>query len=219
MKNITRKEAIKTITIGSFTTSWLLAACKRGPSAGSAAATAKAGESAAATAEKHFFTNHEMETVTQLANLIIPADKRSGNAESAGVPAYIDYMMTAQPEKQTQMRGGLNWLDAQCQKLYGNAFVKCTGEQQKSLLDQIAYPSQVKPEVEQGAAFFNEFRAMTAAGFWSSKIGIEDLQYKGNQFVAHWDGCPDKACNDLGVNYGEFNTKKDAEWLRAVNNA
>lgn len=217
MKNITRKEAIKTLSFGALSTSWILSACQREQPAGQSAAAGKAGEQAPTVGEEHFFTDHELKTVTQLANIIIPADDRSGNAEAAGVPGYIDYMMTVQKDRQTSMRGGLNWLDAQCQKRFGKLFVNCTDKQKMSIIDEIAYPAQAGVEMQQGAAFFNEFRALTAAGFWSSEIGIKDLQYKGNQFVAHWDGCPDKACNDLGVNYNNFNTKEDAKWLRSVN--
>lgn len=219
MKNITRKEAIKTLTVAGFSTSWLLAACQRKqPGNQKTATTGTSVEPPTMKeADKHFFNKHEMETVTQLSNIIIPADSRSGNAQKAGVPDYIDYTVATQPDKQTQMRGGINWLDAQCQKRYGHDFVNCSESQKTAIIDEIAFPDHVKPEMKQGAAFFNEMRIMTAAGFWTSEMGIKDLQYKGNQFVAHWDGCPDQACHDLGVSYSRFNMKQDGEWLRSVN--
>ena len=37
--------------------------------------------------------------------------------------------------------------------------------------------------LRQAIAFFNSFRDLTASGFWSTKMGIEDLQYQGNVFV------------------------------------
>jgi hypothetical protein len=46
--------------------------------------------------------------------------------------------------------------------------------------------------------FFNLFRDFTASGFWSSKIGIEDLQYMGNLPNA-WDGPPQAWLEKLGV--------------------
>jgi hypothetical protein len=45
------------------------------------------------------------------------------------------------------------------------------------------------------------FRDLTASGFWSSKIGIADLDYQGNTFVAEWKGCPEPALRKLGVQY------------------
>jgi hypothetical protein len=45
------------------------------------------------------------------------------------------------------------------------------------------------------------FRDLTASGFWSSKIGVTDLDYQGNTFVREWTGCPDAALQKLGVRY------------------
>jgi hypothetical protein len=32
-------------------------------------------------------------------------------------------------------------------------------------------------------------------------MGMEDLQYKGNRYVAEWTGCPEEALKKLGVSY------------------
>jgi hypothetical protein len=53
----------------------------------------------------------------------------------------------------------------------------------------------------QAIAFFSSFRDLTASGFWSSRIGVADLQYQGNVFVPEWVGCPDAALHKLGVSY------------------
>jgi gluconate 2-dehydrogenase gamma chain len=53
----------------------------------------------------------------------------------------------------------------------------------------------------QAIAFFNSFRDLTASGFWSSKMGVKDLQYQGNVFVDEWTGCPAPALAKLGVSY------------------
>ena len=53
-----------------------------------------------------------------------------------------------------------------------------------------------------GIAFFSAFRDLTASGFWSSRIGVKDLGYTGNTFVAEWKGCPPEALAKLGVTYG-----------------
>ncbi len=199
MKKISRKEAIKTITLGSLATGWLFNSCQ--PDGRQATVPFKnITPDDLQKWDKQFFTDHEFETVRQLGNLIIPADDHSGNAEDAGVPDFIDFMMFDQPWRQTQMRGGLGWLDAYCQKKYGNTFIDCTESQKKEVLDQIAFPEKAASEMQPGVAFFNEMRDLTASGFWSSKIGIEDLQYMGNK-PTHWNGCPDDACKQLGVSY------------------
>ena len=148
-----------------------------------------------------FFTPHEWETVRVLSDLIIPKDDRSGSATDAGVPEYMDFMMTDRPDGQTPMRGGLAWLDNECYERSAKTFLACSESERTAVLDDIAWPKKAKPEMSQGVAFFNMFRDLTASGFWSSKIGVTDLDYRGNTFVAEWKGCPDAALRKLGVSY------------------
>lgn len=160
--------------------------------------TAAAGQAAY---EVLFFTPHELRTVEVLSDLILPADERSGSATDAGVPAFIDFMMVDRPYLQVPMRGGLAWLDALARKQYGKTFAEAAPSEQTALLDRIAYPELAEPEMMPGVSFFNSFRDLVATGFWTSKMGIEDLQYMGNTFVHQWDGCPKEACDHLGVSY------------------
>jgi gluconate 2-dehydrogenase gamma chain len=148
-----------------------------------------------------FFTPHEMATVTALGNLIIPKDERSGNASEAGVPEFIDYMMVDQPDRQVMMRGGLRRLDSECRKQHGQPFVKCTEAQQTAMCDALAFPAKARPEHSHGVRFFSAVRDLTATGFFTSKIGIADLDYKGNTFVPKWTGAPKEALDHLGVSY------------------
>jgi gluconate 2-dehydrogenase gamma chain len=50
-----------------------------------------------------------------------------------------------------------------------------------------------------GVAFFSAFRDLTASGFWSSAIGVKDIEYVGNTFVAEWKGCPPEVLAKLGL--------------------
>ncbi len=152
-------------------------------------------------AEK-FFTPQELKTVTMLSDIIIPADKKSGSASQAGVPAFIEFMMKDQPNNQTPMRGGLNWLDNQCRKRYSKPFAEMTRAQQIEMVDMIAYPKLAKPEMSQGVAFFNMMRNYTATGFYTSKMGIADLDYKGNT-PNQWEGVPEPVLKQYNVSYDE----------------
>ena len=145
-----------------------------------------------------FFDAHEWKTVHVLADLVIPKDERSGSATDAGVPEFMDFMMLDQPQRQVPMRGGLRWLDAESGRRFDKRFVDCAPAEQTALLDDIAYPRKAAPGLTHGAAFFTSFRDLTASGFWSSKMGIEDLQYMGNQPTT-WDGCPPAALQKLGI--------------------
>jgi gluconate 2-dehydrogenase gamma chain len=145
-----------------------------------------------------FFTAHEWATVALLADSIIPKDERSGSATDAGVPEFIDFTMTDRPYMQTQMRGGLRWLDTACRKRFNKEFVDLSGTDRTAILDEIAYPRKAAPEVSQGAAFFTAFRNLVATGFFTSKIGIADLGYMGNVPTV-WNGCPQECLDHLGV--------------------
>ncbi|PAU93929.1 transcriptional initiation protein Tat [Aliifodinibius salipaludis] len=195
-----RRELLKTLSLGTLAAGFAMTGCKISPEE-----TAKehkfwkhVTEEDLEKWETQFFTDHEFETVRQLANMVIPADEHSGNAEDAGVPEFIDFMMLDRPENQTPMRGGLSWLDVQCQKMFEDRFINCSDQQKRKILDKIAYPDSAKPEMQAGVNFFNQFRDLVATGFWSSKMGIRDIGYRGNQ-PYNWQGCSDEALEHLDL--------------------
>ena len=146
------------------------------------------------------FDAHEWKTVHVLSDLIIPADSRSGSATQAGVPEFIDGMITERGDRlQSQIRGGLAWLDHESTITFGKDFISCSATQQKQILDKIAYPARVTPETSQATAFFSQFRELVASGFYTSKIGMADLQFMGNQALDEWQGCPASATKKLGI--------------------
>ncbi|MGV3763885.1 gluconate 2-dehydrogenase subunit 3 family protein [Parapedobacter sp.] len=140
-------------------------------------------------AEEQFFSAHELATLGVLADIIIPADDVSGSATDAGVPDFIEFMVKDIPSYKVPMRGGLKWLDMQCQRRYGNAFVNCDPERQLQMVDEIAYPAKAKPEMAPGVSFFSLMRNLTASGFFTSEIGVKDIGYVGNK-PGVWDGVP-----------------------------
>ena len=162
-------------------------------------AVAAQAEAKAAPFKPKFFTAHEYATVNVLVDLIIPRDARSGSATDAGVPAFMDFMMIDQPRRQIAMRGGLAMIDRLSVDRCGKRFVSVSDRERRALLDEIAYTSNPDRGLSQAVAFFASFRDLTASGFWSTKMGVADLQYQGNVFVSEWTGCPDAALKKLGV--------------------
>jgi len=169
--------------------------------AAQAARTARATPAGARAAvfKPKFFTAREYAAVRVLVDLIIPKDARSGSATEAGVPEFMDFMMVDDPARQTPMRGGLAWIDHECEDRFDKRFLECDAGQRTAVLDDIAWPQKAKPEFAHGVAFFNSFRDLTAAGFFSSRMGVADLEYTGNVMVPEWKGCPDGAHRKLGV--------------------
>ena len=148
-----------------------------------------------------YFTPTEWQQVRILADLVIPRDERSGSATDAGVPEFMDFIMTAYPEMQKGMRDGLAWLDSHATQRFNQQFVGCAAAEQAKILDDIAYPKKASAIVKPGVEFFSRFRNLSASGFWSSKIGVADLQYMGNRPQAVWNGCPPAALRKIGVVY------------------
>ncbi|MBC8153401.1 MAG: gluconate 2-dehydrogenase subunit 3 family protein [Bacteroidetes bacterium] len=149
-----------------------------------------------------FFTPAELQTVTVLSDIIVPADAKSGSASQAGVPAFIEFMMKDQPRNQTPMRGGLRWLNNKCVSRYGKPFAQCTKTQQIEMVEQIAYPGKATPDMTQGVAFFTLMRNFTLTGFYTSKIGIADLGYVGN-VPNNWEGVPADVLKQHGLSYDD----------------
>jgi hypothetical protein len=152
-------------------------------------------EKAASAAGKYtpkYFSPHQYETLTRLCDTIIPKDEKSGGAVEAGAPEFIDLLCSENEEFQLQIGGGLHWLDNACMDRYEHTFLESTPAQKKEILELVAYRKNAKsdPSLTQGIAFFARLRQMTCDAFYTSKIGIEDLQYIGNTALAEFPGCP-----------------------------
>ncbi len=158
-------------------------------------------------AKEKFFTEHEMATITILADIIIPKDDVSGSASDAKVPEFIEFIVKDMPDHQIPIRGGLRWLDIQCLKRFEKSFKDCSHDQQIELIDLIAYPAKAKPEMKQGVAFFSLMRNLTATGFYTSEIGVKDIGYAGNT-TAQWNGVPDDVLKQYRVTYTEKELKE-----------
>jgi gluconate 2-dehydrogenase subunit 3-like protein len=159
-------------------------------------------EGQAAASKLQALTEHEGKTVRLLSDLILPADDRSGSASEAGVPEFIDdWLGFRGGNLLAEIRGGLTWLDVECNRLFQHDFVDCPVEQQRQILDRIAYPKKAAPQDSNAVAFFNQLRDLVVNGFYTSKEGIKDLPYLGNQMVAEWKGCPPEVLAKLGVSY------------------
>ena len=139
-----------------------------------------------------FFSPHQYKTLQALCETIIPAEDGSGGAIEAGAPEFIDLLTSENPDYQLKLGGGLMWLDSTCTDRYGKVFLECASEQQKQILDQIAYRRNAlsDPSLSQGVDFFSFLRMMTVDGFFTSEIGIKYLGYIGNKYMKSFAGCP-----------------------------
>ena len=204
-----RRESLRAIGLTAVSAGVLLEACKTdNKKAATATAATADGDNAGREAfeiernkklhEQLFFTDHEMLTITVLTDIIIPKDEKSGSASEAKVPEFIEFIVKDIPSHQVPMRGGLRWLDSQCMNRYGTAFKDSSAEQQLEMVNDIAWPEKVKPGMEQGVAFFNRMRDLTASGFYTTEMGFADLGYIGNM-PNNWEGVPADILKQYGL--------------------
>ncbi len=139
-----------------------------------------------------FFDAQQYKTLQSLCETILPADEDGGGATEAGAPEFIDLLTSENEEYQEQLKSGLSWLESTCKSRYGKAYIDCTPQQQKEILDLIAYrKNETQDEaLNRAIEFFSFLRNFTADGFFTSKIGIHYLGYKGNTYLTEFPGCP-----------------------------
>ncbi|WP_316822662.1 gluconate 2-dehydrogenase subunit 3 family protein [Pedobacter gandavensis] len=200
-----RRDSLKVLGLTAISSAVLLDACK--PGEPKATATAEAGDHPGreewevlrdkTLMEEKFFSPHEMATIAVLSDIIIPKDDISGSATEAKVPEFIEFIVKDMPEHKTPMRGGLRWLDLQCLNRWEKPFKDVSAEQKIEMVDQIAYPKKAKPGMEQGVAFFNLMRNLTASGFYTTEMGVKDIGYVGN-VPNKWEGVPADVLKQYG---------------------
>ncbi len=150
----------------------------------------------------NFYTDEEMKTIIVLSDIIMPGTESHEPASEVGVPEFIEFITKDIPEHKIPMRGGLRWLKNESYKRHDKDFLELSEEKRIAIVDDIAYPIDVKPEFTQGAVFFSRIRNLVTTGYFTSKEGIEYLGYKGNRPNV-WDGVPDEVLKKHGMAYEE----------------
>jgi len=120
----------------------------------------------------------QFRTLERLTDLIIPVEHDKPGALQAAVPGWIDALINVSTDLKTRYDAGLAWLDAAMLK-QGGDFLSATPAQQTALLDVIAFKENRTAENATGVDFFTLLRRMTVDGFFTSDIGIRDLNPAG----------------------------------------
>src|SRR5271170_3632580 len=136
-----------------------------------------------------FFVPTEYKTIDQLTELIIPKDEGPG-ARDAGVAEFIDFMVAHDDDLQYPFRTGLAWLDAFAIEKQGADFASLPQSQQEALLRKLAYKAQQSPTEVQGQEFVALLRKYTVLGYYTSKVGLEELDYPGLKLYSASPECP-----------------------------
>ena len=210
-----RRDSLRSILLGSVAGGLALHGCKPADSEiGDALAvqaeephfgrTPEEKEQIARLQAEQFFNEHELETITVLATRILPPHPEFGGPVEAEVPEFIEFMAKDIPELQTTLRGGLMWLDHKSNTEFGVEFKNAVEDQQKTLMDPIAFYDPKVPMGDQPLEiqFFSLMRNLTVSGYYTSKVGIAELGYKGNSPNV-WDGVPQEVLDKHDLAYDE----------------
>ena len=133
-----------------------------------------------------FFTPQEYRTVEMLAELILPSDQGPG-AKEAGVAEFIDFMVQNDSSLHDPFLSGLAWLGgaAGSQRL----FAGLPRAEQTQILDRLAYKNYQRADEKAGQEFFKLARQYAVMGFYTTKIGLEALDFPGLRFYGTSPGC------------------------------
>lgn len=154
---------------------------------------------------EEFLTAAELGVVATLCDIILPATDTAGSASDAQVPDFINFIAKDIPDLKIPIRGGVAWMNNEALKRFGKGFNDVTDDQRIEIVEDIAYPDKASEEMKSGVNFFNRMRDLTMTGYYTTKIGIDDLGYVGNRANA-WDGVPQDVLDKHGMSY-------DPEWL------
>jgi hypothetical protein len=142
-------------------------------------------------------------TTAALCDLIIPADGSSPAASAVGVVDFIDEWISAPYPAQRADREivlpGLLWIEAEASERFGKSFPALGDAQKSAIADDICSAARAKPEFATAAKFFAKFRDLTAGGFYTTPVGMNDIGYRGNVALDRFDGPPLEALKKAGL--------------------
>jgi gluconate 2-dehydrogenase gamma chain len=120
-------------------------------------------------------TPHEFAALQKLCELIVPGASKGHAAE------FIDLLSSQNPDMAFIYTGGIAWLDQAIERTGNATFLAAPPDDQKALLDKIAYLRNATPDLAAGVRFFAWVRRMTVDAYYTSAAGIEELGYLGNK--------------------------------------
>jgi hypothetical protein len=116
----------------------------------------------------------------------LASDHRALAVVYFGLPG-VEELETADP--QTTSRDGLRWLEQESQRRYQKLFVGLGDSERRELLRAI---SDDRPDASQenaGTRLFHWIKGEIIRGYYTSQLGLQELNYRGNAFYAEPPGC------------------------------
>ncbi len=145
---------------------------------GATVATAPAYAQQATAFTPKFFDAHQNETVIVLSELIIPTTDTPGG-KAARVNEWMDKLFSdGRVEERSRIVEGLGSLDGISLKKHSTPFIKCSKEQQISILTDLDKSNN---------AFFRQAKALISRIYYATSVGYQELNKGGR--VPKTTGC------------------------------
>jgi len=149
------------------------------------------------------FTLAQRKTAAALCDTIIPADDRSPGAADLEVHMFIDEWVSAPYPRHIEDRKlvleGLEWIERECSRRFGQPFVTATRDERHAICDEICWEADAAPARKRAARFFARYRELTADGFYTTPAGMKDLRFAGNVASERFEGPPPEALRKAGL--------------------
>jgi hypothetical protein len=107
--------------------------------------------------DAHFFGEQQTATLRRLCEMLMPPLKGYPGALDAGTPEFLDFLIGVSPRDRKQMYlSGLDWLNAEAQRMFFTEFAKTTNLQADALIRPWLRTWMTDhPPTEEHAAFVN----------------------------------------------------------------
>jgi hypothetical protein len=125
--------------------------------------------------------------VVRALALNLPADQRALAVAYFGTEEPVRELETFAPERIS--REGLQWVGEESRRRFAKDFLSATPPQQVELAGSMSDARAGKTAANAGTRFFDFLKAEAIRGFYTSRRGLKELDYKGNSFYAESPGC------------------------------
>jgi Gluconate 2-dehydrogenase subunit 3 len=133
------------------------------------------------------FDAHQLETVAVLAECIIPTTDTPG-AREALVHKHLDHILAESPEaERTKFLEGLWWMDGYCLRTGAKPFKDLPPTEQMQIALKLYESSE--PDLKPGTQFLHLAKTWTARIYYSTQIGVQELNKNGRVPPSYISGC------------------------------
>jgi hypothetical protein len=148
-------------------------------------------------------TDAQRRRARALCDCILPADGSYPAASECGAVEFIDEWISAPyppfAADREPLLAGLAWMDSEAHRRFAKPFADLAPAQLIAICDDICPGPAARPEFARATTFFHRFRQLTAAGYYTTPRGMQDLGYVGNVALASYDGPPAAVLKQIGV--------------------